>query len=175
MESPLEHILTHSYKAGMIDWMQQNPESFGELVSLASADKQPYSWRASWLLWSVMEENDSRVRGEVEKMISVLPYRNDSQQRELMMILDKMEISEELEGILFNHCVGLWEQTRKKTAIRSRAFAIMMKIGRKYPELMHEIGFLAEEKYLDTLSVAARKGIGRILQEVSLPYRGKAR
>lgn len=80
-------MLTNSHKAGMIAYMKSHPEDFTEIIKLAVADKQPYSWRASWLLWSCMNKNDQRIRKYLKTIIDILPNRNDSQQRELLMIL----------------------------------------------------------------------------------------
>lgn len=56
VETKLEHILTNSYKADMISYLKSHPEDFDEAIKLAIADKQPYSWRAAWLLWSCMKK-----------------------------------------------------------------------------------------------------------------------
>ena len=56
--STLEHILTSSCEADMIFYIASHPEDFKEATKLAISNKQPYSWRAAWLLWSCMEEND---------------------------------------------------------------------------------------------------------------------
>ncbi|MCA4900327.1 MAG: hypothetical protein ACK514_02495 [Bacteroidota bacterium] len=67
IETKLEHLLTSSHKAEMIDYMESHPGDFTELIKLAIADKQPYSWRAAWLLWSCMDKNDKRVRKYLKK------------------------------------------------------------------------------------------------------------
>ena len=40
-----------------------------ELIELAISDKQPYSWRPAWLLWSCMDENDQRVQKHIPDII----------------------------------------------------------------------------------------------------------
>ena len=102
METALEHILTSCYKADMIIYMDAHPEDFEEAIKLAVSDKQPYSWRAAWLLWSCMEENDRRIQRYMKKIINTLTTKNDDHQRELLKILLQMEINEEYEGFLFN-------------------------------------------------------------------------
>lgn len=62
MQSPLEKILIRCYKDEMISFMNAHSECFEEAVELALSDKQPYSWRAAFLLWSVIEENDKRIK-----------------------------------------------------------------------------------------------------------------
>ena len=50
MESQLEHTLMNSHKKELISFLNAHPEFFEEAVTLAIGDKQPYSWRAAWLL-----------------------------------------------------------------------------------------------------------------------------
>ena len=85
METEFEHILTHSYKADLVSYMKSHPEDFEEAVHLAISDKQPYSWRAAWLLWSCMEKNDQRICRSIEKIIDTIPTKSDDQARELLI------------------------------------------------------------------------------------------
>lgn len=50
MEITLEHKLLNSYKRDLISFMISHPEYFDEAVELALSDKQPYSWRAAFVL-----------------------------------------------------------------------------------------------------------------------------
>lgn len=145
--------------------MDAHPEYFEEAVNLAISDKQPYAWRAAWLLWSCMEENDPRIRGHIRKIIDVLATKNDDHQRELIKILQQMDLDEEYEGYLFNICMSVWEQIGKKPSVRFNAFKMIVKIAKKYPELSHEIVSLTQEQYLDSLSAAAKKSILKIMKE----------
>jgi hypothetical protein len=117
METAFEHILINSYKVDLVSFMNAHPEDFEEAIKLAVADKQPYSWRAAWLLWSCMEENDKRIQVYINDIISALTSKNDDHQRELLKILHQMELSEENEGILFNICSGVWEKINKKPSV----------------------------------------------------------
>jgi hypothetical protein len=166
METALEWTLTNSYKADMISYLAAHPEDFEELIKLSIADKQPYSWRAAWLLWSCMEENDQRIQGYLKKIINTISARNDDQQRELLIILQKMEISEELEGSLFNHCVAVWERIGKKPSVRYNALKIIVKISKKHPDLSHEIGFLLQDQYMESLSSTVKKSISKMIKEI---------
>lgn len=159
LETDLEHILTNYNKAAMISYISAHPDFFNELVEYAVTDKQPYSWRASWLLWSCMEENDQRLHGHINQLIDAIPSKKDEQQRELFIILQKMELNGESEGILFNISVSVWEKIHKKPSVRFNAFKLIIKIAKRYPELSNEIEYLIQEQYLDSLSSGARKSI----------------
>ena len=56
----------------MISFMATHPEVFEEAIQLAISDKQPYSWRAAWLLWSIMDVNDPRIQGYINDMTGVI-------------------------------------------------------------------------------------------------------
>jgi len=165
METALEHILTSAYKAEMISYMDAHPEDFEEAIKLAVSNKQPYSWRAAWLLWSCMEENDQRVQGYIKNIINALTAKNDDHQRELLKILLQMELNSAYEGSLFNVCVTVWEKINKKPSVRLTAFKIIVKIAKKHPDLSHEIIFLTQNQYLDSLSPVVQRSISKMIKE----------
>jgi hypothetical protein len=165
METPLEHILTSAYKDEMIAYLNNHPEDFEEAVKLAISDKQPYGWRSAWLLWSCMERNDRRIQGYVKQIINTISTKGDGHQRELLKILQIMELDEEDEGILLNVCVELWGKTNKRPSVRYTAFMFMNKMVARYPDLSHEIELLTEDHYLDTLSPGIKLAVKRIIKE----------
>lgn len=162
-ETKLEYILTHSYKSDLISYMKAHPEDFEEVLKLALADKPPYSWRASWLLWSFMDYNDERINKSLEQIIDILPYRSDGQIRELLIILQRMDLNDEYEGKLFDRCISIWEKTAKQPSVRFNAFKMMVRIIKKHPDLSKELHFLLEEQYLENLSECAKKSIGHMV------------
>jgi hypothetical protein len=163
METKLEHILTNSYKTEMISHMKSHPEDFEEAIILAISDKQPYSWRAAWLLWSCMDKKDQRINRYVEKIIDALQTKPDDQVRELLIILQRMELSDEIEGKLFDICVNIWEKLGKQPSVRYNAFKLMVKIIKKHPDLSKEILFLTESHYTDSLSDTVKKSISKMI------------
>ena len=167
MESTLEQKLLNSYKDEMISFMDTHPEFFEEAIELAIANKQPYSWRAAWLLWSCMEENDNRIQGYIKKIIDTIRTKNDDHQRELIKILLQMELNDEYEGFLFNVCMKVWESISKKPSVRLTAFKVIIKTAKKHPDLFKEIIFYTQEQYLENLSSAARKSISKMIKGFS--------
>ena len=159
METRLEQILTNSYKTEMISYMESNPQAFEELIQLAISDYEAYSWRAAWLLWSVMEKNDPRVHKYIEDIIDTLPTKNDNQLRELLIILQKMDLSDQSEGKLFDTCINIWEKIEKKPSVRYNAFKLIVGIIKNHPDLYKEIEFLTESHYLDSLSDTVKRSI----------------
>ena len=146
----------------MISYLKSHPEDFDEAINLAIADKQPYSWRASWLLWSCMDKNDQRINRYVEKIISTLSTKCDDQLRELLIILQRIELSDDYEGRVFDICVNIWGKTGKQPSVRYNAFKLMVKIIQKHPDLSKEISFLTESQYTDSLSDTVKKAISKM-------------
>jgi hypothetical protein len=167
METKLEYILTHSYKAEMISYLNSHPEDFDEAIKLALSDKQPYSWRASWILWSCMDENDKRISRYLQNIIEALSTKNDSQLRELMMILQRLEINEDYEGQLFNICLNIWERVDNKPSLRHNAFRLIVKIAKKHPDLCKEVKFLTESQYMDSLSPGVKRAVIKMMKSLS--------
>ncbi|CAM4260799.1 hypothetical protein [Flavobacterium terrigena] len=168
IETKLEHLLTNSHKAGMIAYMESHPSDFTEVIKLAIADKQPYSWRAAWVLWSCMDINDKQVRKYLKKIIDILPKRKDNQQRELLMILQRMELNNEFEGQLFDICTNIWVQINKTPSLRYNAFKLMVTISKKHPDLIREINSLTESNYTDTLSDSVKKAITKLMKNLTI-------
>jgi hypothetical protein len=168
METKLEHILTSTHKAGMIAYMHAHPEAYKEAVELAVSDKQPYSWRAAWLLWSCMEKNDRHIKGSINKIIKAITTREDGHQRELLKILEQMDLKEEHEGFLFDLCVSIWKKINKKPSVRFTALRFLIKIAKKHPELFHEIELLTENQYMASLSPGVKRSVARMKKELAV-------
>lgn len=164
----LEHLLTNSHKSEMISFMKSHPENFNEAIKLAISDKQPYSWRAAWLLWSCMEKDDKRIQKNLKKIIDSIPTRKDNQQRELLMILLRMELNDNYTGQLFDICSKIWQTIGKNPSLRYNAFKLMIKISKKYPGLSNEIKSLKQSRYTDTLSDSVKKSIFKLSEELTL-------
>lgn len=167
METALEKVLITGGKEEMISWLNTHPKDFDEAVNLALTDKQPWSWRAAWLLGNCMEENDQRLRKHINDIINVLPAKKDGHQRELIKILYRLEIDESFEGQLFDHCIRLWEKINKQPSVRISALRMILKIARKYAELLPEIHFLTQSHYMETLSPGIRRSVHRLLPETA--------
>lgn len=164
MQSDIENILVNSYKQDVICYIHDHPEDFDKVISLALSDKQPFAWRAAWLLCNCMEDNDKRLQPYIGKLISVLMNRKDGHQSSLLKILYGMELEEEHEALLFNCCVTLWENINKIPSVRLYALKTIVKMAEKYPDLSSEIISLVQDCYLESLSPGVRHSIEKLLR-----------
>lgn len=162
--TPLEICLTHNYKDRMVAFLKAHPVCWEEAIKLAVSNKQPYSWRAAWLLWSCIEKNDTRIQPHIQSLIEGLTNKKDGHQREILKILLLMELSEEQESTLFDFCIQLWKDIQKKSSIRHIAFRFLQNMVEKYPELKHELEFYSDKIYLESLSPGIRQSIIKIIK-----------
>jgi len=162
-ETNLEYTLTNMYKDDLISYIASHQDEFPELIKLSISDKKPYSWRAAWLLWSCMDNNDKRIRRHIKMIIDILPNRQDSQQRELFMVLQRMELDSKYEGRLFDSCTKIWENINKNPSLRFHAFKIMVAISKKYPDLSSEIELLTDAYYTENLTDNVKKSIFKLM------------
>jgi hypothetical protein len=167
METDLENILISTYKDGMISFLNAHPEVYDEAVLLAISDNQPYAWRAAWLLWSCIVENDKRIRKHIKAILKSIPTKNDGHQRELIKILHQMDLSETQASALFNICMNIWEQIGKAPSVRITALKFIIKTAEKYPELLNEIKYLVEDHYLESLSPGVKRSVQKLISDLS--------
>lgn len=121
LETALEDILTHTHKAEMIAYIKSSTDAIDEAFELAESDSQPYAWRAAWVLWSCIKHKDSRCRKYIDRIIKCIPVKPYNQQRELIKILQLVELNEDQEGTTFGFCVGLWERIGLQPSVRYNA------------------------------------------------------
>jgi hypothetical protein len=165
MESPLEKLLISAHKPVIMQFLDKHPESFKEAMQLALSDKHPYSWRAAWMMWGYIKKNDSRIKPYLPKIIAALEIRPEGQQRELLKILYLMDIKEDHEGKLFDHCVKIWFALKKKPAVRMNALKVLIKIAERHPELKDEVKLLTRKEYLESLSPGVKHSINKLIHE----------
>jgi len=165
-KTELEKVLTQASKKEMIDFLLAHPAYFEEAMGLALSDKQPFSWRAAWLLSDCIVPNDARVTSYLPLIVAILPTAKDAQFRELIKVLLEMRVPEELEGVLFSLCVEKWKDLSMAPAVRYNAFRMMLAIRNKYPELHHEIELLSSAEYLDSLSRGVKHSVQKMLQGI---------
>jgi hypothetical protein len=159
MKSELEIMIETKYKEELVEYFRANPESIIDAAELALGEDHNISWRAAWLVQSVIKKNDERIRPFIDKFIEVLPERHDSHQRELMKLLMKMKLDEEQQAKLFDHCMSIWEDLSRKQSVRYYAFKTILQIAEEYEELKQEIQFLLQDHYLESMSFGIKRSI----------------
>ena len=146
--------------------LNSDPSEFNEALEIALGNYQPQSWRAAWILNHSTTKNDERLQASLAQFIANLSAKGDGHQREILKILQKMDIPEDLEGTLFDKSVTIWEDIAKSPSVRMVAFKVLVKIAAHYPEMKNEISFLVQDHYLSSLSPGIRNSMLREVKKL---------
>lgn len=165
MIASLEQALLTRYKDKIFAYMKEHPEDFEEALQLAVSNQPHLSWRATWLVFHFMKPNDKQVKPYINPFLELFPSLKDGHQREVLKVLSKMNLNDEQEGRVYDFAVSEWEHIKKSPALRYTAFKTMVKMAKKYPELINEIKVLSQPQYINSLSPGIKKSI---LREMNL-------
>jgi len=167
MTTALNEILTGRLaKEDMVLFINNDPQQFANAVKLALSNDENLGWRAAWMVQSIMERDDQRVKKHTGKIIRAVENKKDGHQRELLRILMKMKINENNEGYLLDQCILIWGSINKSSSVRIIAFQIIARILKKYPELSGEIEPLTEKQYYENLSAGIKGSFLRIKEKL---------
>ncbi|MBL1214993.1 MAG: hypothetical protein HND52_16645 [Ignavibacteriae bacterium] len=164
MKESLNDILTRTLKKQvLVDYLTTYPNEFENAVTIAMGNDKPQSWRAAWLLFHCMKDNDSRIKKHLTKILKLLISFEDGHQREWLKIIERMKLTEDQTSRLFDACLTIWEEITKSPSVRSTAFRVLLNIAKKYPELKEEIDHLTQNHYTENLSPGIKNSLIKIL------------
>ena len=159
-------LKTRFDKDYLVSYLKENPDQFNRALIIAISDEQPEAWRAAWVINHCIKHNDSRINKIANKIIKKLKTKEDGHQRELLKILENVELNENQEGYLFDICMTIWESIEKSPSVRIVAFRSLVKIVKKYPELKNEIEYLTRSHYTEKLSPGIKNSFMKIKKEL---------
>lgn len=161
-----ELFLTKKSKDELLRFANSNEKNFQNIFEFSLLKNEENSWRAAWIIGHAMKKNDSRIEPFIKTLIDSIPEKTDGHQRQLMIILEKMTISEDLEGFLFDHCLSIWEDINKIPSTRITAFKILIKIAKNHPELLSELELWTSDYFTETLSAGIKHSLFNIKKEL---------
>ncbi len=165
MNKELESILTAPMpKKDLVAFLDIHPELFEQTLKISLGDDQPRAWRAAWLMANYMKENDARILPYSDSILSHIKDKGDGHQRELLKIVNRLELTEDQEGILFDISLSIWEKIHKSPSVRGTAFQTLLSIVQKYPELKKEIEHLTQPHYTETLSPGIKHSFFKLIR-----------
>jgi hypothetical protein len=168
MNDSLENILvTRFNKDELISFISKYPAQFDKALKISLSDIQPQAWRAAWVLGHSIQNNDERIMAHIPKIIKAVKTKKDGHQRELIKILEKMDISEAHEGYLFDIYIKIWTDIYKSPSVRIVAFKALVRIVKKYPELINEIESLTQNHFTETLSPGIKHYFAKLVKELN--------
>ena len=135
--------------------MSLNNLELENLISKAISNKKQ-NWRYAWELNQLSKEKISLINWNIELIIDSLDCKKDGHQRELLKLLLKLKIKNNLTTKLWDCCLKIWLNINKQSSVRIKAFEHLVNISIEYPDLKNEIFLLTKNEHIDILSKGIR-------------------
>jgi len=136
----LESKHTREDAVAIKDHIVSHPAAISDLMELFFSQSVQLSQRSSWALLFVGLEDPEIIKPYLSQMVALMPTANhDAQIRNTIRIFEEIDIPEDLEGPLFEHCFNYLMDHKRPTAIRAFSLHVLEKIANRHPELKHEL------------------------------------
>ena len=142
-----EHSKAQAQK--IIDWVGHSQERFDALVQLFLGDEYRVTQRAAWPLSYIAIEHPSLAKKHLPVFVKLLSNAklHKAVRRNVMRLLQFVEIPEELHGELMNHCFDFIADVNEAAAVKAFSLSILEKLSKQYPDIQSEIKTIVQERW----------------------------
>jgi hypothetical protein len=156
----------HSKRQTMaiVEFIGDDDRRFAELMKLIFAGEYRLTQRAAWSMNYCAERRPELIRPYLPKLLDCLKRddMHDAVKRNVLRLLQHVEIPQRLAGKAYSHCVDLIDNAYEPVAVRAFALTVAARIAKSEPELMNELRLIVR-KHLPHTTVAFHKRAREIL------------
>lgn len=139
----------HSKRQTMkvVEFIGEDTRKFKELAKIFLSDEYVLAQRAGWALSYCVEFHPDLARPYLERMLDCLERGDvhDAVKRNVVRILQYVEIPARLLGRAYCHCVDFIEDVDAPLAVRAFALMVAAKIARTEPDLLRELQLIVKK------------------------------
>ncbi|WP_276133415.1 hypothetical protein [Polluticoccus soli] len=141
-----EHSRVQSEK--IAKWIGNNPDRFKEFMHLFLNDEYRVVQRAAWVLSVVAEKHHELALPYLPAMVKKMsePGVHVAVKRNVVRILQFIEIPEELHGDIMNACFDLLGDLKETIAVRVFAMTVLANLAKTYPDIKQELRTIIEDE-----------------------------
>lgn len=142
----LEHSKRQTLR--LAGWIGQDHDRLAALLEIFLGKNNLLSQRAAWVLSTWAEQAPPHMLDLwLPQMVAKLrePHIHDAVKRNVVRILQHIEIPDDLIDELADSCFGFLADQKEAVAVRVFSMTVLEKICRKIPELQPELRLLLEE------------------------------
>lgn len=148
------------------DYVGSDPERFSHLMELFMGDDYRVTQRAAWVVSHVSDRFPELFEPYLPTLVSLADASGqDSVVRNVLRVLTKKELPEELWGEAYDRSLKLLANPQKPVAIHRFAMEVAWKICQEVPELSSELKILVEDG-MEHGSPGFRNYGGKVLQGI---------
>ena len=142
----------------IVEYIGDDAGRFAELMKLFFGDEYRLTQRAAWPMNYCAERQPDLIRPYLPKLLDCLKRDDlhDAVKRNVVRLLQYIEIPPRLKGKVYAHCVDLIDDPYEPVAVRAFALTVAARIAKSEPDLMNELRLIVN-KHLPHSSVAFQK------------------
>ena len=131
----------------LVSEISKDVEFYNILMDIALYDLQQKSWRAAYLIDLINDEKPELLRPFLSKMTNqLLIETNESKRRHFLKLLSQNELTQEIQGLLFDFCLKIFSSSKEPVAVRVHAMQVLFNISISEPVLIPEVVALIEHE-----------------------------
>jgi hypothetical protein len=142
----------------IVNYIGDDPERFAELMTLFFLGEYRLTQRAAGIMNYCVERNPELIRPYLPKLLDCLKRddMHDAVKRNVVRLLQYVEIPRRLAGKIYSHCVDLVDNAYEPVAVRVFALSVAARIAKSEPDLMNELRLIVK-KHLPHTTAAFQK------------------
>lgn len=156
----------HSKRQTMaiVEFIGDDPKRFAELMKLFFAGEYRLTQRAAWPMNYCAERHSALIQPYLPKLLDCLEREDmhDAVKRNVMRLLQYIEIPKRLAGRVYAHCVDFIDDAYQPVAVRVFAVTVAARIAKSEPDLLNELRLIVS-KHLPHTTAAFQKRARGIL------------
>lgn len=150
MDLRSELLKEHSRKQSekIAQWIGNDPERFAAFMQLFMEDEYRVVQRAAGVLSVVAEKHYDLAAPHLPAMVKKMsePGVHVAVKRNVVRILQLVEIPEKLHGDVMNACFNLLADVKETIAVRVFAMTVLANLAGTYPDIKQELRAIIEDE-----------------------------
>ncbi len=150
MDIRIELLAKHSREQAekIAKWIGNKPDRFASFIHLFLHDEYRVAQRAAWVLSVVAEKHYELAKPWLPQMIAKMqePGVHVAVKRNVVRILQFLEIPEELQGDVMNVCFDMLADPKETIAVRAFSMTVLANLSKYYPDIKQELIAIIEDQ-----------------------------
>lgn len=169
MDIKKEILKEHSKRqtTKVVNYVGNRPARFKVLVKTFLAGPYRVTQRAAWPLSYCVQEHPNLIKPHLKSILKMLDKKDAhvAVKRNIMRLLQDIEIPKSLYGALIDKCFALMDPT-ETIAVRVFSMSVLAEIAKREPDLKKELSIVIEDQ-LPFASAAYVSRARKVLKQIN--------
>jgi hypothetical protein len=141
IESKILALRSKQQVEKVVRWVGTDPKRCEQLMNWFLDGSEEISKRSAWVLGHCCERHPELAKPWIKPMVKKLQESDthSAVQRNIMRILQFVEIPKALKGTVVNICFNFISDTKSEIAPQALAMTVLSNIAKKEPDLLNEL------------------------------------